>query len=208
MHRDKYSSHEQLLKFQKEGVDWDIRVQTRKGSCVLVIAPHGGRIEPRTGEIARAIAGNEISYYLFQGWKKRGENQVLHITSHRFNEQRGIKTVRSHDIVVAIHGCEHPRERAFIGGLDDSLIQELVSRLDEAGITVETEHPDFKGTHPNNICNRGKSSAGVQFELSLAFRKGKQIKAFIKAVRSVLLARQKDLVSSNKLATSDAPERE
>jgi phage replication-related protein YjqB (UPF0714/DUF867 family) len=42
-------------------------VSMPRGSAVAIIAPHGGNIEPGTSELARAVAGQELSLYLFEG---------------------------------------------------------------------------------------------------------------------------------------------
>ena len=36
-----------------------------RGSHVAIIAPHGGNIEPRTSEVARAIVGDTYNLYCF-----------------------------------------------------------------------------------------------------------------------------------------------
>jgi phage replication-related protein YjqB (UPF0714/DUF867 family) len=52
---------------------------------VAIIAPHGGKIEPGTSEIAAAIAGDDYSLYRFQGLRDRPREE-LHITSAKFDE--------------------------------------------------------------------------------------------------------------------------
>lgn len=186
---DKYSSYSELAQSETEGVDYERLVHVQAGALVAVIAPHAGGIEPLTGSIAQGIAGTEFSGYCFKGLKKAG-NRDLHITSHRFDEPRCVELVSCHQWVVAIHGCNAEGERAFLGGLDRALIADFALHLKAAGINAETTGHPYAGVDPNNICNRGKSSAGVQFELSLSFRKAARIPAFVAAVRSALLSRQ------------------
>jgi len=83
MHIDHYHSYSELAEHEVEGTDFTITVFRRPFSAVAVIAPHGGKIEPRTSEIARAIAGEDFNLYLFEGIKKRGNYAALHITSRR-----------------------------------------------------------------------------------------------------------------------------
>jgi phage replication-related protein YjqB (UPF0714/DUF867 family) len=72
---------------------------------VLTIAPHGGRIEPGTSEIAALIAGESYNLHRFEGRKPPGQNAVLHITSHHFDEPRALNLARKCRIVLGIHGC-------------------------------------------------------------------------------------------------------
>jgi phage replication-related protein YjqB (UPF0714/DUF867 family) len=74
-----YSNHDVGVRHQTQGFD-------RLGSDVCIIAPHGGKIEKWTSEIATALAGDDYNLYLFEGLK-RAKNRDLHITSSRFDEQ-------------------------------------------------------------------------------------------------------------------------
>ena len=67
---DKYGSFDELRRAERDGVDFRIRVMRREAS-VAIIAPHGGRIEPGTSELAEAIAGDDFSLYCFEGLGKR-----------------------------------------------------------------------------------------------------------------------------------------
>ena len=70
---------------QSEYPDRDYRIEYRQGaSGFAVIAPHGGRIEHGTSQIADAIAGDEHSFYAFEGLKDLSHD--LHISSNRFDE--------------------------------------------------------------------------------------------------------------------------
>lgn len=186
---DKYSSYSALAKSETEGVDYERVVQPAEGALVAVIAPHAGGIEPKTGPIAQEIAGTDFSLYCFRGCKANG-NSELHITSHHFDESECVNLIARHKWVVAIHGCNVNGERVFLGGRDKELIADLAAQLAQVGIIGETTGHNYLGTDTNNICNRGRSNAGAQFELSLSFRNGTQVPAFVRAVRSVLRARQ------------------
>ena len=59
MTADQYSSFKQLFEQEKPGIDYHIAVEDR-GTDVLIMAPHGGRIEPGTSEIACDIAGGDL----------------------------------------------------------------------------------------------------------------------------------------------------
>ena len=58
---DSYAGFADLARSQIRGMDCEIEVQQRPASPVAIIAPHGGRIERRTSEIARMIAGKQFS---------------------------------------------------------------------------------------------------------------------------------------------------
>lgn len=139
---------------------------------IAVIAPHGGGIEPGTSELARAIAGAELTLYLFEGRKSKGNKEALHITSHKFDEPQGLVTGASAAKVLALHG-ESNKEKAvvYLGGRDEQVGATLRQHLGAAGFTVGTHaDPGLQGVDRNNICNRGQSGAGVQLELSEALR--------------------------------------
>ncbi len=58
-----YKSFKELAHQEAEGRDYRVRINLKDGP-VLVMAPHGGKIEPGTAEIAEAIAGHD--YFLLQ----------------------------------------------------------------------------------------------------------------------------------------------
>jgi phage replication-related protein YjqB (UPF0714/DUF867 family) len=187
---DKYYCYSELAASEKEGKDFERIVCARAGALVAVIAPHAGGIEAKTGVIAQDIAGTEFSFYCFRGLKKKG-NRDLHITSNNFDEPKCVTLVAKHRWVVAIHGCDEQGERVLLGGLDKALINDLASALNDAGIVAKTFGHEYTGTCANNICNIGLTKAGAQFELSLSFRNGAKVPAFVMAVREVLSKRQK-----------------
>jgi phage replication-related protein YjqB (UPF0714/DUF867 family) len=170
MAADKYLNFEQL-KAGETVANWRHEALPR-GTTVAVIAPHGGGIEQGTSEIARAIAGHDLSVYVFEGLKAGG-NGELHITSVNFDEPDGIELVSSSQRVVAIHGeGSNDIAVAYLGGRDEALGAAIRDQLTAAGFKVgKHDLPHLQGTHPDNICNRGQSGRGVQLELSRALRK-------------------------------------
>lgn len=137
---------------------------------VLIMAPHGGCIEPGTSEIARVLAGNNYSLYCFEGLNCKAENN-LHLTSTFFDEPVALKLTHKVDTIVAIHGYRSQKHQVEVGGLDTGLQQRLVSALTDAGFNAVVGSHGLAGVHPNNICNRGRTSMGVQLEISDALRK-------------------------------------
>jgi phage replication-related protein YjqB (UPF0714/DUF867 family) len=164
-----------------------VHVTPCEGSKVAVLAPHGGRIEGRTSEIARLIAGDDHSLYLFEGLRTTGDNfDCLHLASHYFDEPRALDLVSRHDIVVAVHGYAAPGPDVLLGGLNERLKNEIARALRETGFSYLTDGHRFPGSHPRNICNRGRSGEGVQLELSEELRKAGDWSALAQAVRTVL----------------------
>jgi phage replication-related protein YjqB (UPF0714/DUF867 family) len=182
---DKYKCFKELQVSERLGIDYDIVSTPRKGTSVVVLAPHGGDIEPRTAELAEAIAGSEFSLYCFIG-KKENDNRDLHIASHNFDEPKGLALVGAHKWVIAIHGCDKKGQRVLLGGRNQLLMAKLVEVLSAVGIDVETSGHGYTGTDPLNICNRGATKAGAQLELSMSFRRGPQVEKFVAAMRDVL----------------------
>jgi phage replication-related protein YjqB (UPF0714/DUF867 family) len=170
MRRDAYASFEQLRRHERANVDYRIRLH-RTASAVSIIAPHGGRIEFATCEIARSIAGDDYSYYCFEGLEPAG-NTKLHITSTHFDEPEGVALVQASDYVLAIHGWGADERLIYLGGLDETLKRHLGTRLDAAGFRTEsTGRMHLQAMSPRNICNRGRRGKGAQLEISASLRK-------------------------------------
>jgi len=168
-HTDKYKNFQQLSLYEKEEEDFEIRYIFRS-SEILIMAPHGGMIEPYTGTLAELIAGDFFSCYIFKGIKKK-DNRLLHLTSHHFDEPAAMNAARHADTVVAIHGVKDKnKEFIMIGGTASSLCNKLAINLKSAGFHVMPPTDKIAGTHPGNICNKGKSEKGIQLELSYRLR--------------------------------------
>jgi phage replication-related protein YjqB (UPF0714/DUF867 family) len=164
---EKYSSYENLSKTEVVGKDY--RIRTRHGnSGILLMAPHGGGIEPGTTEIAEAIAGKYHSFYTFSGIKPNG-NADLHITSRNFNEPEGVHMAQTSYAVVTIHGCRETGKITFMGGRDKDLVQKITFELIKAGFNTKTSRR-FPGINARNICNRSPRGMGAQLELSTGLR--------------------------------------
>jgi len=160
-----YKNFKDLVEHEVAGQDYRIRIELRDPR-VLIMAPHGGRIEPSTEMIAEAIAGADYSFYSFEGLKANG-NGVLHIESHLFDEPRAMQALKKADIVVTVHGQINQKEEfVMVGGLHDILRSEIERRLEASGFQTRSPTEGLTGTDPMNICNRGKSKQGVQLEVS------------------------------------------
>jgi phage replication-related protein YjqB (UPF0714/DUF867 family) len=182
-----YTSFRALAAREVEGQDYRIRVESRDPR-VLIMAPHGGKIEPATSEVAEVIAGIDYSCYSFEGLKANG-NAVLHIESHLFDEPRALSAVEKADIIITVHGqVDRKEEFVMVGGLDDGLRSGIQRQLEAAGFRTRPPSEGLMGTDPMNICNRGRSRRGVQLEISRKVRDGlrtnqDQLQIFATAVR-------------------------
>lgn len=163
-------AYARLRQWAVEGRDFTVE-PPRQNSPVLVMAPHGGRIEPETDRLAAAIAGDRFSLYCFRGCLESG-NRRLHLPSHLFDEPRALAALERADMVVAVHGHRNA-ETAFVmvGGLDRERRRRIASELARAGFPVRPPSAGLAGEHPANICNRGRWGKGVQMEVSAALRR-------------------------------------
>ena len=194
MPEDLYRRFRKLKATERVGVDYRIHI-ARRNSPVVIIAPHGGTIEPGTSEIAAAIAGDDFSLYCFEGFLKRRPHYHLHITSTRFDEPQCVTLVEDSDTVVAVHGLRGAAAaRIDVGGNDFGLRDRVSVALKAAGFDARVVS---KGEHaavsPQNICNRGRRAAGMQLEITKRlrellthYRARSRLNAFADAVRTAV----------------------
>lgn len=186
------------LQAHEQSHDYQIETQLRP-SQPLILAIHGGWIEPGTTELAKGIAGDDLSYYVFNGYNQDGRNTLLHLTSTRFNEPLALSMVQQAEQIISIHGCrdiQSGEQVTYLGGLDLSLRQNIIYYLQKAGFNVQIAPSRLRGEQPDNICNRGRTSAGVQLELTTSLRdlirlddrqqKNSPFPQYIQAVRKAL----------------------
>jgi len=168
---DTYANFAELSAAECEGVDFSVCVVARDGASTVVVAPHGGGIEPGTSEVAKWIAAGDLSYAVFEGRKSTG-NSRLHITSTNFDEPRFLALVRAAEHVLAIHGEGSQELVVYLGGRDVNLGKQIRTALERDGYVVAVHpNPDLQGMALNNVCNRGRRGVGVQLELSSGLRK-------------------------------------
>jgi phage replication-related protein YjqB (UPF0714/DUF867 family) len=162
-------SFSEVALWAREGLDYGIALRPM-ATRIAVLAIHGGGIESGTSEVAKAIAGQAFSLYCFEGLKERG-NHLLHVTSTRFDEPSGIRLAEEASVIVSIHACRDLRSLVYVGGLHRPLMERLVEALMRAGFAAQEDDTIHSGSDPRNICNRGRSSRGVQLELSVGLRR-------------------------------------
>ncbi len=192
MTADRYSSFADLKHDKREGVDFCISSEDR-GSHVLVMAPHGGLIEPHTTELAEAIAGEDFSFYSFIGRQRAHNRRDLHITSRSFDESLARGMAAEAELVFAVHGhqCKYA-EFVMPGGRHAGLRNRLTESLRVSGFDVKEPEPGLTGRNKKNICNHGRLGKGLQVEVSKALRarlrdEEKYRSLFVNAIRLILL---------------------
>ncbi|MEJ2598652.1 MAG: poly-gamma-glutamate hydrolase family protein [Anaerolineales bacterium] len=164
-----YNDFNQIARHEREGIDYR-RQRVWSASPVLIAAPHGGGIEPGTSEVAIALAGEAHALYLFEGFKG-DQNQYLHVASTRFNDPWLDELLQKAQYVAAVHGCRGSQAVTYIGGQHERWRELAIQMLSQAGFSAERDEGHHAGRHPSNLCNRGRSGMGVQFELSLGLRR-------------------------------------
>lgn len=166
---DKYANFAELSRDEPTDA-YAVRYQDR-GSTTIVVAPHGGGIEPGTSEICVGIADPDLSWYLFEGQKETG-NEDLHITSSSFDEPDCLRLMSGARRVLTIHGERSDLDVAFVGGLHKPTVRSLLENLEAYGIEARKHHdPKLQGISYQNICNRGLMGEGVQLELAKGLRR-------------------------------------
>lgn len=185
MTEDTYKSFDELKSHEEINRDYQIWISD-VASPITVMAPHGGRIEPRTSYIARRIARDQFNCYCFEGIKT-GNNGRLHITSHNFDEPQALQLIARSKTVVTVHACTHKENRVYLGGLDKMLISAITCQLQARGIVPAEMNSKYPGLNPDNICNRGTARQGAQLEVSRGLRDDlQQVELLAAAIHAAL----------------------
>jgi phage replication-related protein YjqB (UPF0714/DUF867 family) len=159
---------------------------------LIVIAPHGGDIEPDTDEQAERVASGlrryGVSSWRCKGWKERREDgsggafECWHITSTDIDPSSfpGLGSVidRGFAHAVAFHGFD--KSEILIGGTAPPVLKHEIRCAIEAAtsssdicVRVATPDDEFGGDDPCNIVNllTDRGAGGIQIEQSLLARK-------------------------------------
>ena len=163
------------------GRDFRIAFGDSKIELCLLIAPHGGGIEPGSSEIMRAVAEpSGWAWYEFAGFLRQGNKEALHISSTRFDEPTLKSMLPQAGFVVAFHGASESGEPiVYVGGKwklgRQTLTESINAAFGEHGIkakdaveSVDAAH--LRGLDDSNITNLGKRGEGVQLEFSRGAR--------------------------------------
>jgi phage replication-related protein YjqB (UPF0714/DUF867 family) len=162
-----------------EGVDY-VRQHRAHGTPVVILAPHGGGIEPGTSELCLEIAGADpgYDYWMLEGLRA-GSNAGLHVASVRCDDPVAVELCARADRALGVHGCLARQaglpagsRTVLVGGLDADLRRALLTRLRAAGFEAAdaSAHPRLGGRSPRNIVNRTRIGAGAQLELPMRLR--------------------------------------
>jgi len=152
----------------------------------IVLAIHGGGIEPGTSEIALAAAGfhpatlapaedglGTHDFWLFEGLLQT-DNHRLHVTASNYDEPIATKLVGNALRCISLHGCtdDHANGKIQLGGRDEGLRDLILEELLAAGIDAEiATGPMLAGRQKENIANKTAGCGGAQLELGRSYRK-------------------------------------
>jgi len=166
---DKYPSFQALAAAEKEGIDFRITMADRK-SPIAVLAIHGGSIEPGSDPLARAIAKDDWSLYVFESLKP-GRDDSLHITSTRFDEPQAVALVGRSATCVSVHGSKGEQDGICLGGSNEKLRRAVHGSLERSALGIALEEPCVRlpGVHQKNIGNRCERG-GLQLEVTASLR--------------------------------------
>jgi len=159
------------------GRDFCVAFGDSKIELCLLIAPHGGGIEPGSSEIMKAVAAvGDWAWYEFAGFLRKGNKEALHITSTAFDEPSLKSILPKAGFAVTFHGAGKSREPlVHVGGkwrLGRQIVTESVNAaFGEHGIraadAIDGAAPaHLRGLDDSNITNRGQRREGIQLEFS------------------------------------------
>lgn len=176
--QDHYRNFSELQAANTEGKDYSILIRDTS-SKILVMAFHGGLIEPGTTELADMISGDDFDFYSFSGNKNEELHEAsltaadLHLTAARFDEPKLMSMVTQAEFCVGLHGFGGAEADFCVGGGNAAERKRLVE-------TLSKKFPDLKACdlccppyngiatkNPVNKCLNG----GVQVEMSPKVRR-------------------------------------
>ena len=174
----RWKRHEWSQMVEKQATD---APETQK----IVMAIHGGGIEPGTSEIALAVAGYHPDtlvasvddlglhdFWLFEGLLPSG-NGKLHVTASHYDEPIATELVQNARRCISLHGCSDTQAngKIQIGGRDHQLRDIVLEELTIAGIPAEiTTNKMLGGESPDNIANKTKIPGCAQLEMGTSYR--------------------------------------
>ncbi len=182
---NQYRSFQELAAAERESVDYQVRVHARD-SPIAVVAPHGGKIEPGTSELAEYIAREDFSFYAFEGMRS-GNNGRLRLPSDCFDEPECAKLMSRCKLAIAIDGARGKNNEVNVGGGHAMLREEVSDVLKAAGFEVIQEDCS---PGPTELCDR--AGPGLRIEVSKKLRDRfisypRDMDRFVSCIRAVLL---------------------
>lgn len=162
------------------GRDFRIAFGDSKIELCLLIAPHGGGIEPGSSEIMRAVVeAGGWAWYEFAGFLRKGNKEALHMSSTDFDEATLKSMLPQAGFVVAFHGASESGEPVvYVGGKwklgRQTVIESINAGFREHGIravdAIDKAPAHLRGLEDSNLTNLGKRGEGVQLEFSRGAR--------------------------------------
>jgi phage replication-related protein YjqB (UPF0714/DUF867 family) len=163
------------------GRDFRVAFGDSKIEHCLLVAPHGGGIEPGTSEILRSfVEVGGWAWYEFAGFLRKGNKEALHISSTRFDEPTLKSMLPQAGFVITFHGSSESGEPSvYVGGKwklgRQTVIESINSCAKEHGIRATDAVDDagaaqLCGLDDANITNLGRRTEGVQLEFSRGAR--------------------------------------
>jgi len=178
----------------------EVQEYLRLEGILGLMAIHGGGIEPGTEEMARFVAYHSgASLYVYAG-RLSGGNLSLHRPSHdgRIEERALVVQFIKHvKTAISIHGHGRRQNRAYVGGLHQSMVQRFVELARPALSQYEwisdpkMMPPGLSGQSPSNVVNLPPAK-GMQLELPIKLRQTKRTpdgRGFEPAGDALLLSR-------------------
>jgi len=162
-----YSSYSQLVLNTTQEIDYIVDVQQPSQEMALV-AIHGGAIEPLTGEIVRAVAGERYSHYVFDG-RRDYEIEALRIPLLRYDEMRLKALLQRSLAAVVIDGSPEQESVVHLGGGNRPLLAHVRAALEDLGWAPERLTLPGASYTPGRLYNWPKHG-GVLIELSRGLR--------------------------------------
>lgn len=151
---------------------------------LVILAPHGGEIEPYTASIAKLMyytlfnRGVPAALWIVQAYRPGGGAYAMyHVPSTEFDTQSfpklGTLLGRNFRFSISIHGTKG--SQVLVGGTAEGWFKEEIAEL-IIGVTgnlletvIVSEGP-HAGVHPDNVVNRF-SKCSIQLELPMNVRK-------------------------------------
>jgi phage replication-related protein YjqB (UPF0714/DUF867 family) len=171
------ASYNEILEKYLPGRDFRVEFGDNNIERCLLVAPHGGGIEPGTSEILKAVAElGGWAWYEFAGFLRQGNKEALHIPSTKFDEPTLMGLLPRTNFITSFHGADGAGAPVvYVGGAwglgREAMIASINGTSKKHGMhaTDAVEHAaavNFRGVDKSNITNRGKLGEGVQLEFS------------------------------------------
>jgi phage replication-related protein YjqB (UPF0714/DUF867 family) len=158
------------LSSPQKNFDYSIEALAQHQSKITVFAIHAGTLEQGTGELAQAVAGNDLNLYVFEILDRKNSTR-LHLTSEHFDEPQALALAAKSEIAVSLHGYadKSNEEMIGVGGGNATLIKKFMASTPVKGVKAVAFTDRLTGKSPLNIVNRCKQE-GLQLEMSPALR--------------------------------------